>query len=208
MLCTSMRRGPPTLALLLVLATASPARGEPDRGESDRGEPAPASEGSDDSSTNYVNLRVGDSTVGTDYAVICIEATPWWRLSIESCGTGAGLFRDLRTTDVAHFRAKWQVLARPLAHGSVRMRLGVGFAELEVADDDPGFRFGGVGDDAAETAGPEATASIQYLAPLGRGVEAIVNVTAGMAWLPHAPDLVVPQDEWLPFVGLEVGAGW
>lgn len=201
-----MRFARVSLVIALALCAAATAHADPGS-ESDRGEPAADGDG-DRGATNYVNLRVGDSSLNTDYAVICIEGKPWSVLTIESCGTGAGLFRELRGTDVAHFRAKWQVLSRPLAHGRVSARIGLGFAELEIADDEPGFRFGGVNDDSVETAGPEASASIQYLAPLGSGVEAIVNVTAGMAWLPHAPDLPDPQGEYLPFVGLEVGAGW
>ena len=189
-------------ALASVLFLGSPAFAQPR-------DSAPGSDDTQADTSNWFNVRIGGATLGADdYAVICVEATPWKLLSLETCGTGAGLFRELRGVDVAHFRAKWSVFQHKQQAGQLRVQAGLGVAELEVGPDEPGLSFGRLPPNAVETAGPEATASIQYLMPLGHGVEALLNLTAGFAWMPYAPDLVNPQDEWQPFVGFDVGAGW
>jgi len=165
----------------------------------------------DDRSTtagvHYLNLRVGGGSGGAmGKPVICVEARVWTRLSLETCGTGAGLLTELSGTDIAHFRAK-VAMRQWAAHGGiVRVQLGLGFAELEVGDDDPGFDFGG--GSGVETAGPEASTAVQYLASLGHGVEAVASLSAGVAYFAHGPDLAISQRAWQPFVGLEIGAGF
>lgn len=190
------------LLLLLSMGLAAPAGAQ-------RRDADPDSNAASEASSNRINVRLGGSSAGSsEYAVICVEGRPWKRLYIETCGTGAGLFRELRGTDVAHFRAKWGVYERSARGGYLRVQAGFGFAELEVAEDEPGFSFSRPSSPGVETAGPEASGSVQYLVPLGKGLEAIINVNAGLAWLPYAPDLIAPQDAWQPFLGFDVGAGW
>ncbi|MBT8496367.1 MAG: hypothetical protein KJO07_25195 [Deltaproteobacteria bacterium] len=195
-----MRLAP--LLILVCSLAALPARAQ-------RRDSTPSQDDESPASQSWFNLRAGSGSLGAGSGpVICAEVSPWGPLSLETCGTGAGLFRDQQGDDVAHFRAKWRLLQRVKGPGVVKIQTMLGFAELEVGDDDPGFRFTGSGARGVETAGPEAGFAVQYLASLGRGVEGIASLTAGMAYFPYADDLVTPRNRYQPFVGVELGAGF
>ena len=156
---------------------------------------------------NRINLRLGMSSADqSQRPTICMEVRLVSHLSLEGCGTGNGLLHHSDGAELAHYRFKWALAKNVLYGGLARAQLGVGFAELQLAADDPGFVIrpdGGV-----EASGPEAAATFQWLRPMGKGWEFIVNANAGLAWVPGAGDLVVPQNTVQPFFGLEIGAGW
>lgn len=192
------------LALVLCLAPLRARAQEPvleDRAE----EPATGVTGGE----NRVNLRLGGaSTDTTGVPTICMEVRAVARLSIEGCGTGSGFLHDQSGGEMAHFRAKWQVLGRVAGGGALRLHGGLGFAELQLDADRPGFEFGTPRGDRIETAGPEGSLSLSWLRPMGAGWELIANATGGLAWLPHAHELVTPQERAQPFVSFEIGVGW
>lgn len=158
---------------------------------------------------NRINLRVGGaSTDTTGVPTICMEVRAVARLSVEGCGTGSGFLHGQSGGEMAHFRAKWQALGRVVGNGQLRVHGGVGFAELQLDADQPGFDFGAPRGSRIETAGAEGSLSLSWLRPMGAGWELIVNTTGGMAWLPHAGELVVPQARAQPFVSFELGVGW
>lgn len=162
---------------------------------------------------NYLNLRVGSSsaTAESGHPDICAETTPVSFLSLEACGTGSGILHD-SGSDLMHLRAKWNVLQwqpggepRGLTLEPV---VGIGMAELQVASDEPGFRFDDTGSTRAETAGAEGVLQLRLLYPLERGVELVGAVEFGAAYLPHAGELVTPKPELLPFAGVSLGFGF
>lgn len=158
---------------------------------------------------NRVNLRVGGaSTDTTGIPTICMEVRAVWRLSVEGCGTGSGFLHSQSGGEMAHFRAKWQVVGQVVGGGQLRLHGGVGFAELQLDADQPGFDFGRPEGSRIETAGAEGSLSLSWLRPMGAGWELIANATGGMAWLPHADELVAPQARAQPFLSLELGVGW
>ncbi len=174
------------------------------------GEPANAGRSGSDGGTgpvHHLNLRVGAaSTDANGRPTLCLEAAPPWILSVEGCGTGQGFLHDEAGRELAHFRAKLAFDLGESEGEALRLRVGLGFAELQIGDDDPGFVFSRA--DPVETAGPEAPLSLQGLLALGRGFELVANLVAGLALLPRAGTLRVPQSEWQPFAGIEVGAGF
>lgn len=185
-------------ALVIVALLASPAWAE---------DPPAAPPRDDGSVTEHrVNLRVGASTADDNRRpAICAEVGVAWGISIEGCGTGSGFLHRDDGGEMAHFRAK-KILA---TRGAVALAAGLGFAELEVGRDDPGFDFGTPDSrEPTAVAGPDAALSARYLAPLGRGFELIANMALGVAYFQHAPELAVPQRRTQPYASFEIGVGW
>jgi hypothetical protein len=159
---------------------------------------------------NRINLRLGNSTSdSTGRPVICLDVRIWSGLGVESCGTGQGVIHDEVGTELAHFRATWSIIERGTSSGTGRLRGGLGWSELQVGVDHPGFHFGEPDPtERGSVAGPEAALQGQFLVPLAKGVEAIASVTAGLAIFSDADKLVVPQSNVQPFASFELGVGW
>ena len=159
--------------------------------------------------SHRVNFRVGaasSDTVGRP--TMCLEVVPWSSLSIEGCGTGSGLLYKEGGQQIAHFRAKWMAWNSPWLSGLFRVQPGVGFAELEVGNDELGFSFGGASRELTSTAGPEMSTSVSYLAPLGARFEFIAEATLGAAYFAHASALNEPRNETQLFASVEIGVGF
>lgn len=159
---------------------------------------------------NRINMRVGAATSdSTGRPTICLDVRVWSGLGVESCGTGQGVIHDEPGTELAHFRGTWSLLSTTTSSGTGRLRGGLGWAELQVGVDHPGFHFGSPDQiDRGSVAGPEATLQGQWMVPLGAGVEAIASFTAGVAVFASADELVVPKDNVQPFASVEIGVGW
>lgn len=158
---------------------------------------------------NYVNFRVGASSGNANgRPELCLEGTPFSFLSLEACGTGSGILHQSREPEVAHFRVKGRVFQLSLGDFTFDLLVGAGVAEYQIDRDAPGLRFGDAGAQGVETAGPELTSHLRVLLPVIFGVEAILDVGVGAAYLHHAPDMVVPAPRFLPFVGSSIGAGF
>ena len=50
--------------------------------------------------------------------------------------------------------------------------------------------------------------SLRYVHPLDRNFELIADAHVGAAWMQYAPELVVPQNRFQPFLGIGVGVGF
>jgi hypothetical protein len=158
-----------------------------------------------------VNLRIGaaaSSEVSTDRPTICLEGAPLRRLSLEMCGTGSGFLHRDPTPQLMHTRANWVLHEWQSAGIWVRPRLGAGFAELQIGEDSPGFHFFGTDPQGVETSGPEAHFSLQFLYPMGQGLNIVSEMHAGMAYLHFAPNLVYAMNRHQPYAGLTFGFGW
>ena len=196
--------------LLALVALACPAIAHAD-GEgmpSDDGETGDRS--GDDPASNRINLRIGNATSdSTGRPVICVDVRIIRGFGAESCGTGQGVIHDEAGTELAHFRGTFSFFSRRTTTGTARLRGGLGWAELQVGVDHPGFHFGEPDSvDRGSVAGPEGSLQAQYLVPLGKGIEAIASLTAGVAVFADADKLIVPQSNVQPFVSGEIGFGW
>ncbi|MFP2926263.1 hypothetical protein ACLESO_13805 [Pyxidicoccus sp. 3LG] len=159
---------------------------------------------------NFGNLRVGGSTAnGNGRPELCLELSPVSFLSVEGCGTGSGFLHGDPEPEVAHFRTKLRLVSFDVERwGTFQPFLAAGMAEAQVGEDDPGFQFGGTDARRVSTAGPELGLGLRFLRPLAAGFELVGDLNVGMAWLPHAPDLVKPGDTWLPSASLSFGVGF
>lgn len=192
----------PLLVIPLVLVAAVRAFAQPaDDGGTSTSTPRPIE--------NHINLRLGGaSSDSTGRPTICLDVSVVRGFGVESCGTGQGVIHDEPGAELAHFRGTYSLLARAFSKGTARLRGGLGWAELQVGVDHPGFRFGTPDRERGSVAGPEASVQAQWLAPLSSGVEAIASLTAGTAVFANADRLVVPKSNVQPFVSLELGLGW
>ncbi len=188
------------LAVGVLLCSSPAVAQEPVPGTDEKIEVAPRT---------YFNLRIGAATTSSSgRPEICAEGAPTDWISLEACGTGSGILHDDPSPEVAHFRVPITPYRLKMEHSALAFRIAPGFAELQVGRDTPGFEFDGVGEAAVETAGPELTGSVQWSVPLSYGLEFLMNVDAGIAWFPYAPDLSAPMDTWQPFIGLNAGLGF
>src|SRR5690242_10181655 len=121
-------------ALLSLLFVASPAFAQSDDG--------PATNTAASPTTNRINLRLGAaSSDSTGRPTICLDVSVLRGFGVESCGTGQGIIHDQAGTELAHFRATYTLLTHATASGTGRLRGGIGWAELQVGVDHPGFHF-------------------------------------------------------------------
>lgn len=197
---------PPSLLPALALLALTPGlagAGEPPGEVHAKSEPAPTPR-------DYINLRVGGSTANANRRPeLCLEISPVAFLSVEGCGTGSGFLHGDPEPEVAHFRAKLRLVSFDSEKwGTLQPFLAGGMAEAQVGEDDPGFQFSGTDARHVSTAGPELGAGLRYLRPLTSGLELVGDFNLGMAWLPHGPELVKPQDTWLPSASLTFGVGF
>ena len=164
----------------------------------------------DEPTLTHVNLRAGASSSSeSGRPVICMQVSAIAELSFETCGTGTGLLHHDPTPEMAHFRMKWATNRWSIAQGLIELQAGLGFTELQVGKDTPGFSFGvPTTSEPIETAGPEASLSLQWIYPLDLGFEFVGDATFGAAWLKYAPQLVTPRDKLAPFGEISAGVGW
>ncbi len=162
------------------------------------------------SAENRINMRIGGATSDDNgRPTICLDVRIISGFGVESCGTGQQIIHNDPGREMAHFRGTWTVLAKATTHGTGKLRVGGGFAEMQVGEDHPGFHFGDPDStDHGSVAGPEAVAQAQWLVPIGKGVEVVTSLTAGLAYFASADKLVIPQDHVQPFVSFEAGVGW
>lgn len=160
------------------------------------------------SARTYINLRGGAaSTNELGVPEVCLEGSPVWILTIETCGTGSGVWRDSNTTEMAHFRLELQPYRFVIGGVALDPQIGVGFAELQVGEDEPGFRFGDA-KGKLDTSGPEVSLSLQAKVPFRYDVELIAELSSGLAYFASAPELAAPQNELQPFAGFTLGLGF
>lgn len=158
---------------------------------------------------NRLSLRIGGATTDTvGRPTICADVRIVSAFSVEACGTGAQLLHNEAGREMAHFRANYSFLEGALPRGRGRLRGGLGFAELQVGEDEAGFDFGGPNGRRGSVAGPEASVSAQWVLPVAGDFEMIANATAGAAVFQNADELIEAQNAVQPFVSFELGIGW
>lgn len=158
---------------------------------------------------NHVNLRVGRASSDlTGNPTVCLDVKIAFGFGAEACGTGAQLWHDDDGQEMSHYRVHYAVADRALWKGTLVARGGLGFAEMQVGKDNPGFVFGGVDRDRGSVSGPEAALSVQWLAPLVGGLDFVITGTAGVAYFAHADELATTKSDAQGFASIEAGIGW
>jgi len=164
---------------------------------------------SPDSARNYVNMRVGaNSSNRNSHPELCLEASLLSFLTVETCGTGAGILHTDPAPSSVHFRTKFKALQWNFEEWDLSLFGGLGFAEFQIGEDAPGFIFSGVGKDRVETAGPEVSAHLRTLIPVYKGFELLTEFSISGAYVPYAPDLISPLSSFQPAFSLTLGAGF
>lgn len=142
---------------------------------------------------------------------LCLDVPLFLGVSVEGCGSGAGFLKAPSEPDLAHFRAKIPLGSAHLSDIAIVPGLIIGFAELQVGDDQAGFDFFGTGRGQTETAGPEVGATLRFLERSARsdtGPVLVSELQLSLAWLPYAGALRVPQGQWFGSLEWTVGLGW
>ena len=151
---------------------------------------------------HHVNFRAG--ATGDDLGArdeLCLEVAPIAALSLEGCGNGSGFLHTEPVAELAHFRAKLRVASWATRGVRVEPQVALGFAELQLGEDAPGFDFGGTDAARGSTAGPEAGLWLRALVPLDGGFEGVAAIGVSLAYLAHADALVRPQPAVQPSLG-------
>ena len=159
---------------------------------------------------HHINFRMGASSATTNgQPTLCLEGGLSNRWSIETCGTGTGFVHQETGVDFMHMRGKYDLFERSIGDSSLSTSIGVGFAEIQVSNDELGFQFNGT-KNGIETSGPEVSGSAQWLIPLSSNgqSELILDANAGTAYFKYGPELTLPQPKLFPFMEISAGFGW
>ena len=156
---------------------------------------------------HYGNLRIGAAS-SSARPELCLELSPIELLSVVACGTGSGFLHKDPAPEIAHFRANVKLMSWETPVGFLQPRVGLGFAELQVGEDSPGFYFASTGPTGVETAGPEVNLSLRCLTPLVVGLELVSELNFNAALFVHAPQLVRAHSVLQPSFSVSVGLGF
>ena len=157
----------------------------------------------------YVNARVGAASSNqSGRPEVCVEGAPLAVVSVEACGTGAQVWHEDPSPEMAHFRVKGRLLSLELPHFWLQGFVGAGFAEMQVGNDEPGFAFSDASDSLTSTAGAELSLSARALVPIRYGLELLADLGVAGAFMPHADELVRPQSRFQPTVSFSLGVGF
>lgn len=158
---------------------------------------------------HWGNLRIGGAMgAGQGRPEICGEFLPLTFLAVEACGSGAGILHDEPIHQAMHVRAKVSPWRWALGEFLLEPLFGFGMIELQVGEDQPGFRFGDTGPDNLETAGFEVMGGLRTLLPVGGDFELVADLSVGVGYTPHAPQLIHPHPRTPAFGSFTVGFGF
>ncbi len=158
---------------------------------------------------NRLNFRVGFASSDLNgKPTLCLDINVVFGFGVESCGTGAQLLHNDPGQEMSHYRINYTVVNRSLWKGTLHSRGGLGFSEMQVGHDNPGFVFGSPDADRGSVSGPEAAVSAQWLLPMYKGFDFVVTGTAGLAYFAHADELATTKSDLQSFASIEAGIGW
>jgi len=138
---------------------------------------------------------------------LCGEVHPLRFLSVDACGTGSGWFHDRPTTEMSHYRVEADIPLARAGRLEAWLQPGLGFAEVQRDGDAAGYRFGPPDVGQTEAAGPEATLSLRGRGWFHAHAYATVELNAGVAHIPGAPQAVGSPSSTIPSAALSIGAG-
>jgi len=142
-------------------------------------------------------------------ATLCGEVAPLARVALESCGNGAGTLHNDAIADFFHLRAKGTVLQVAGARLEGAVQVGLGFAEVTRTADASGLKFGAATEaQPVEAAGTELSLSAKGRWWFSERAHAVVDLNAGLAHIPGAPQVVGTAGSAVPFAALTAGLGF
>lgn len=195
-------------AAVLFSLGARPARADVPPGEAPPGRDRESESPRSAPTRTYGSFAFGGSS-GSEGAILCAELAPLPFLSVAGCGNGSGFLHHDAAPDLSHWRLNLTVTSLDLGAFSLQPRLQLGFAEMQVGEDTPGFDFASTNEAGTSTSGAEGGASVRAVWPLqDSGFEALAEVGLSAAYLPHAPALVRPQAVFTPSASLTLGLGF
>lgn len=174
----------------------------------------PADDGGKDPSDhkpieNRVNFRFGKASSDLDgRPSVCLDVRIVGGFSVESCGTGQGIIHNDEGQEMMHVRANYSIVDTSVWKGTLHWRGGLGFSELQIGKDNPGFQFGSPDADKGSVAGPEVATSAQWLAPLYKDLDFVLTGTVGLAYFAGADELATTKSDLQGFASIEAGIGW
>ena len=155
-----------------------------------------------------VGMDLGSPSEGSPLPIVCAEGMPHRRWSLEACGNGSGILHQGDEPDMAHFRVRGAPILVSDGRWAGQLMLGVGFAEVQRSADQPGFRFGDAQTGQVEAAGPEASLGVKGRFWVTEQSHIAMDVIAGTAYIPGAPEVMGWQSPVVPFVSLTTGMGF
>lgn len=156
----------------------------------------------------YVSLGAGASS-GSQGAIICAEVAPLHFLSVSGCGNGSGFLHHDAAPDLSHWRLNATIASLRVNAFWLQPRVQLGFAEVQVGQDTPGFQFTRTNETRTSTSGAEGGVSLRGLYPIkSSGFELISELGLSVGYFPHAPMLIRPQSTFIPSASLTVGLGF
>jgi hypothetical protein len=111
---------------------------------------------------------------------------------------------------MAHFRTRGRLWGIDQQRTELDLLVGAGFAEIQVAEDAHGFKFGKAqSTEQVEAAGPELSLSAKGRLWIDKGGRTYVtaDINAGVAHIPAAPVVTGGSSTALPFAAFTVGFG-
>lgn len=156
------------------------------------------------------DLRGGVSThSGGANPMICAEVAPLRNFDVEACGTGGGFLYPEAGEEMMHIRAEGQIPLYERARADVWLQPGLGMAEIQKGEDEPGFRFGPASaPDQHDAAGFEASTALKGRWWLGNWVFLVGELAAGAAYIQAAPVVLEQDSSIVPFVNGTIGVGF
>ncbi len=156
------------------------------------------------------DLRGGVSAGGgSANPMICAELAAHRNFDVEACGTGGGFLYPEAGEEMMHIRAEGQIPLWERGRGELWFQPGLGMAEIQKGEDEPGFRFGPASAaDQHDGAGIEASASLKGRWWIGDWVYLVGELSAGAAYIAAAPVVLDQDSEIVPFVTGTIGVGF
>ncbi|TNE87115.1 MAG: hypothetical protein EP330_19275 [Deltaproteobacteria bacterium] len=156
-----------------------------------------------------LDLRIGADTVSSlDAPVVCLEGYPLAWLSLEGCGTGANLWHIPTGPELSHYRTRVRALKANDGRIDAELLVGLGFAEVQVGQDQAGFLFGQAREeDQVEASGAEGSVSGKVRWWTGK-TYMVMDLNVGAAVIPANPVVTGATGPILGFGGVSVGAGF
>lgn len=155
-----------------------------------------------------VGADLGASASPVPRPTICAQVNPLARLGFEACGNGGGTFHNDEVPGIMHLRARLEALRLDREHLVGSLLVGAGMTEIQSTADQAGLRFGEAEEGAIEAAGGELSVSAQGRWWVHERTFMVMDLNAGAALIPGAPEVIGQGGPVVPFTSVTAGMGF